>query len=437
MSVQVTTEQGVSQTYNYTLYRQSGDAIISSTNINNQMLTFDGTDSASITLSNGTPVSSLVLNATAHDSKATLSYSLNGSSASVLTSNTDKTITGLVAGDNTLTITDTAEDANVFKTYTITIHNVSNNADLNTLTADYSDYPQVNLISTSTHTIGSGLGASVDVTIIAAVAESHATVSIDGVAGSTKTISVAAGTTRNVAVVVTAGNGTTTRTYNVSFTMPAVSAISNNDTSLITLGYTNDLYVQLNPNSASQTTELVDATQIYISAITNDTNASASLIINGINQTLESPIPITYGTTTATVVVTAEDGTVKIYTLTFNNNNSIDVKECYFLLPNGDKIFGYPTYQYNSYLINFSGVDSATNKVLVVTTFGGNTNIDVLVDLSLYDVNNLYYLGSQTSSFSGIGSVSGNVPDGFVSDLIIDINTTNNNNSKWFTVSFF
>jgi hypothetical protein len=402
------------------------------------MLTFDGTDSASITLSNGTPVSSLVLNATAHDSKATLSYSLNGSSASVLTSNTDKTITGLVAGDNTLTITDTAEDANVFKTYTITIHNVSNNADLNTLTADYSDYPQVNLISTSTHTIGSGLGASVDVTIIAAVAESHATVSIDGVAGSTKTISVAAGTTRNVAVVVTAGNGTTTRTYNVSFTMPAVSAISNNDTSLITLGYTNDLYVQLNPNSASQTTELVDATQIYISAITNDTNASASLIINGINQTLESPIPITYGTTTATVVVTAQDGTVKNYTLTFNNNKSIDVKECYFLLPDNSKIMGNIVYQYNAYSINFSiEMIPSTNKVLVVTTFGGNTYIDVLVAFTLYDENS-NYLETFFSDFSGNGSASRNVPDGFVSDLTIDINTSDNNaNTKSFTVSFF
>jgi len=425
MSVQVTTEQGISQTYNYTLYRQSGDAIISSTNINNQMLTFDGSDNASITLSNGTPVSSLVLNATAHDPKATLSYSLNGANGSALTSNTDKTITGLLPGDNTLTITDTAEDSNVFKTYTITIRNVSNNADLNTLTANYSNNPEVNLISTSTHTIGSGLGASVDITISAAVAESHATVSIDGVAGSSKTISVAAGTTRNVAVVVTAGNGTTTRTYNVSFTMPAVQAMSNNDTSLSILAYktgSTALPVDLNKTSASQTTQLVNANEIYISATTTSSNASATLIVNGINKTFESPIPITYGTTTATVVVTAQDGTVKNYTLIFNNNNSIDIKECYFLLPDGTKIMGNIVYEYNAHWVKFLGVNSAVNRVLVVTTFGGNTSINVLSTLILN------YLDSQDIEFVGNGSVSANVQDGH--DLMIDINIYNNNNTQ-------
>jgi hypothetical protein len=412
MSVQVTTEQGVSQTYNYTLYRQSGDAIISSANINNQMLTFDGADNASITLSNGTPVSSLVLNATAHDPKATLSYSLNGANGSALTSNTDKTVTGLLPGDNTLTITDTAEDSNVFKTYTITIRNVSNNADLNTLTANYSNNPEVNLISTPSHTIGSGLGESVDINISAAVAESHATVSIDGVAGSSKTISVAAGTTCNVAVVVTAGNGTTTRTYNVSFTMPAVQAMLNNDTSLSALSYKTGLTalpVDLNKTSASQTTQLVDATEIYISATTTSSNAVVSLIVNGINKTLGSSIPITYGTTTATVVVTAQDGTVKDYTLTFNNNNSIDIKECYFLLPDNSKIMG--NIVHNTYSINFLNVNSLTNSsVLVVTTFGGNTSIEVFSTFTLYDAsgNNL---GNENIAFNGNGSVSGNMRD--------------------------
>jgi len=418
MSVQVTTEQGVSQTYNYTLYRQSGDAIISSTNINNQMLTFDGTDSASITLSNGTPVSSLVLNATAHDSKATLSYSLNGANGSALTSNTDKTVTGLLPGDNTLTITDTAEDSNVFKTYTITIRNVSNNADLNTLTADYSDYPQVNLISTSTHTIGSGLGASVDITINAAVAESHATVSIDGAAGSSKTISVAAGTTRNVAVVVTAGNGTTTRTYNVSFTMPAVQAMSNNDTSLSALSYKTGptaLPVNLNKTSASQTTQLVDANEIYISATTTSSNASATLIVNGINKTLGSSIPITYGTTTATVVVTAQDGTVKNYTLIFNNPDPSAIKEVYTLLPDGTKIMG----SFNQTTIRFGGAPITTSRVLVITTYDPNALIEF--DGDFFDSE---YNWIPMEGLSGRGSISINLGAGWIDagSFLIDIN---------------
>jgi hypothetical protein len=421
MSVQVTTEQGISQTYNYTLYRQSGDAIISSAYINNQLLTFDGSDNASITLSNGTPVSSVVLNANAHDPNATLSYSLNGANNSVLTSNTNKTVTGLVDGDNTLTITDTAEDTSVFKTYVITIHNLANNADLNTLTANYSDYPQVNLISTPAHTIGSGLGASVDIAINAAVAESHASVAIDGVAGSTKTITATAGSTSNVQVVVTAGDGITKRTYNVSFTMPL--PLSNNN-SLRTFEYAtteSNYFVSYQHFSGSDAT-IVDLDKANHNITINKTIQSTILFTSIPNDATSASVKITVPIEDRTEVLTFAANSLPIDQLSedyysfeylgrYGSSGTIIIeitaengdKNTYSITVNVATLATVAPYlnetNYVSY-VNTNGLGSDNYYVNSAVSFGTNNNLHLVTLVSNNLVPVYYHSENQNDYFN-------------------------------------
>ena len=399
MTIKVTTEQGVSQTYTYTLYRQSGDAIISSAYINSQLVSFDSNNNTSISLINSAPVSSLILNATAHDAKATLTHSLNGVDLVVLTSNTNKTVTGLLAGDNTLTITDTAEDTIVFKTYVITIHNLANNADLTALTANYSDYPQVNLISTPSFTIGNGLGASVDVTINATTADSHASVAIDGVAGSTKTITATAGSTYNVEVIVTAGDGMTKRTYNVSFTMPSLKS---GDNSLSVFKYNtseipdfnidnDDVIVNLDKTNHHITIYKTKQSPINFVAIPND-NTTATITYTipygdrvevfelknnsmPLDTTLDEYYKFSYlgkhgSSNIITIEITSENGNKNTYSITVNVASLTTVapyltSQSYIDYVNANSL--------DNYFVDTAVIFGSSNNLYMVTLISNNT----------------------------------------------------------------
>jgi len=411
MTVKVTTEQGTLQTYTYTLYRQSGNANISSAYINSQLISFDSNNNASISLINREIVSSFPLIATAHDVNAILTHSLNSVDLGVLTSNTNKTITNLLPGDNTLTITDTAEDRNVFKTYTITIRNLSSNADLIALTADYSTYPQVNLISTPNNTIGDGLIASIDVTINATIAVSHATVSIDGVVGSGNTITVSAGSTRNVAILVTAGDGTTTKTYNVSFTMPALKS---SDNSLSVFKYKtsetpylstsqDDVKIDLDKSNNNITINKTKQTVVYITALPNDsTTSSVKLTVPfadrvevdtrvknsmPLDTTLEDYYTFRYlgkhgSSKTITIEITAENGDKNTYSITVN-------------VASLETVAPYLTSQSYMDYVNANNLSTTDYFVETAVTFGSNNNLHMVTLISNTASFDLY---SQTES---------------------------------------
>uniref|UniRef100_A0A6C0DHR9 Cadherin-like beta-sandwich-like domain-containing protein n=1 Tax=viral metagenome TaxID=1070528 RepID=A0A6C0DHR9_9ZZZZ len=388
MNVKVTTEQGTQRTYSYTLYKQSGDTILTSVYIGNQSLNFVN-DQATITLSNYTPVSSIALTTTAHDSKSVLTYTLNSLPVTLSLG----TINGLVYGTNILTITDTAEDVNVQKTYTVTINNFTNNPDLSHLTATYSDYPVVDLLSNTSVFLGNGLGASVDVTILAEPVDSHSSVTIDGVVGLNKTITVTNGSSRSVAVVVTGGDGTTLRTYNVSFSLPSSGSSDNSlskfsyatSDSVYNLGY-NDTIVDLDENDLTIHTITINRnTQgvIYFTVIPNDiTTASikytipvqdrSEVITLAANSLPADTLPEDYygfgyfakygWSNTITVEITAQNGNVNTYHININ-------------MPTLSTAAPYLTS--TSYLnyVNTNGIGSDNYYVDEAITFGTNNNL--------------------------------------------------------------
>ncbi|MCU6794338.1 cadherin-like beta sandwich domain-containing protein [Paenibacillus sp. WQ 127069] len=158
--------------------------------------------------------------------------------------------------------------------------------------------------------------SSIEVTAI--IADSNATVKLNGSAaasGSAVTIPLNIGS-NTITILVTAQDGTTQKTYTVTVNR---AASSNADLSNLivdqgtltpvfesgTISYTNDV---AHPVSSLNVTPII-------------ADSTATLKVNGTAATSGSPVnlPITVGSNTITIVVTAQDGTTqKIYTVLVN-----------------------------------------------------------------------------------------------------------------------
>jgi hypothetical protein len=175
--------------------------------------------------------------------------------------------------------------------------------------------------------------SSIEVTAI--LADSNATVKLNGSAaasGSVVTIPLNIGS-NTITILVTAQDGTTQKTYTVTVTR---AASSNADLSNLivdqgtltpvfesgTISYTNDV---AHPVSSLNVTPII-------------ADSTATLKVNGTAATSGSPVnlPITVGTNTITIVVTAQDGTTqKIYTVLVNRAASSNADLSNFIVDQG------------------------------------------------------------------------------------------------------
>lgn len=243
-------------------------------------------------------------------------------------SDTKATITGtgtknLIVGDNTFTVTVTAEDSTT-KSYEIKIRRLSNNANLANLTV--TSNPQGTLSPNFNPTFYNYYTYTYDSTVteinIAATLEDNKNAQIVSGTGSYSSSDTQAN-------IVTMAEDGTIKTYVIKFSRNKSS--DNNLKSLSIDGY------NLNENF-SQATTLYTAnvpgtvSEINVNAVANDPNAT---ITSGTGKhTLD------YGQNTIQIRVKAENGAEKDYTLTITRNKK-DISALSDLKVNGNTVTGF------------------------------------------------------------------------------------------------
>ena len=140
-------------------------------------------------------------------------------------------------------------------------------------------------------------------------------VQLDGVDDADGTVELAVGE-NTVSVVVTAEDGTTTKTYTVTVTRAAPPLSTDAGLSGLALSG-----VTLEPAFATDTTEYTaevgnDVTETTVTTTTNDSGATYVVQLDGVDDA-DGAIPLSVGQNVITIQVTAEDEkTVKTYTVT-------------------------------------------------------------------------------------------------------------------------
>jgi len=165
--------------------------------------------------------SSFTITPTSHDPTATVK--VNGTT---VTSGTASASLPLAAGPTAITVAVTAQDGTTIKTYTVTVTRApSNNANLSNLKINNGTIglTPAFIYTTTTYTASAANATSL-VRIIPATADANATVTVNGVtvasgtASSSLPLAVGANT---VTTIVTAQNGSTTKTYTIMITRAA------------------------------------------------------------------------------------------------------------------------------------------------------------------------------------------------------------------------
>ncbi|SEG73884.1 cadherin-like beta sandwich domain-containing protein [Paenibacillus sp. UNC499MF] len=315
ITVLVTAQDGTTQkTYTVTVTRAaSANADLSGLTLSAGTLnpTF-ASDTTGYTANVADNVANIDITPTLADGTATLK--VNGSTVA---SGSPSSVP-LNVGANTITVLVTAQDGMTQKTYTVTVTRavpLSGNADLSNLVLSGAALNPGFVSGTVTYTSGVAYGVT-DLDVTPTVADSHASVKVNGndvVSGNASSVSLNVGS-NTVTVLVTAENGST-KTYTVTVTRAAGS--NNADLSGITLsgGAT------LNPVFAAGTTLYtvdVPNSVFGLDVTPSVADSTATLEVNGAAVTSGTPVPVSLnvGANTVTLLVTAQDGTPKTYTLT-------------------------------------------------------------------------------------------------------------------------
>jgi len=269
----------------------------------------------SYTVSVGNATASMTLTPVSSDANATIK--INGA---VIISGTKTTPIALAEGSQTvITTVVTAQNGTTKKTYTLTVTRApSAIATLAKLGPGISGLTPAFLSGTTSYTISTG-NATATMTLTPVSSDANATIKVNGTAVTSGTatapIALAEGTQTVISTVVTAQDGSTTKTYTLTVTRaPSTNA------DLSKLGPS---IGGLTPAFSSTTTSYSISTgsatvSMKLTPVSSDANATIK--VNGAtvtSGTLSRPIALAPGPNTITVVVTAQNGTTnKTYTLT-------------------------------------------------------------------------------------------------------------------------
>jgi uncharacterized repeat protein (TIGR01451 family) len=265
------------------------------------------------------PTASLTITPTVSDSNA--SVKVNGLAQP---SGTASGAIPLNVGANTVTVLVTAQDGTTSASYTITVtRQGSSNADLLALgVSGASIGPPFN--SATTAYSASVSSATTSVSVTPTVAESHAALTVNGIAAASGSpsgaISLAPGS-NIVEIIVTAQDGST-KTYSVVVTRAPPSAIATLAALTLSTG-------TLNPAFAGATTSytaIVANATASLTVTPTVSDGAASVKVNGTASASGAPsvpIPLNVGSNTVTILVTAQDGTTSVsYTVTVTRQGS-------------------------------------------------------------------------------------------------------------------
>ncbi|RYF28675.1 MAG: IPTL-CTERM sorting domain-containing protein [Comamonadaceae bacterium] len=309
----VSAQDGSTKTYTTTVTRAaaSGNNQLSALSLSSGTLTpvfASGTTSYTASVSNAT--TSLTVTPTVSDPSA--SVTVNGVAT---TSGNASGAIALAIGSNTVTVIVTAQNGSS-RSYTITVTRASSaNADLSALSLSSGTLSPGFASGTTSYT-ASVSNATTSLTVTPTVAAASATVTVNGVAvtsgNPSGSIALVVGAT-TITTVVTAPDGSTTKTYTVTVTRAASSNANLSGVSLSS--------GTLSPVFASGTisyTASVSAGTASLSVTPTTAVATASVTVNGLavsSGTASQSIPMAPGSNTVTITVTAQNGTPKSYYL--------------------------------------------------------------------------------------------------------------------------
>ena len=301
------------------------------TNTVNVVVTAENGDSeifsftVNVSKSNNTSLTDILVNGTSVglvDPSATVASSASEASVVAIVADPEAgyLVTGpqtLAYGANEFVITVTAADGVTTAEYTVTVTRtpLSANTDLGTLTVN-----GTTIALEATFEVDPGITS---VTVVATAADTDASATVSG-----NTNLIAGENT--VTVTVTAADGTTTAEYTFIVFVKSLS----NDTTLKT--FTLD-----GGDVDGGDTKTLDGTKDYVTviAVANDGNASVNIA---------GTTDLVFGSNDVTVTVTAEDGTVMVYTITVIYPNIRNVNVSSFTV-NSDEVVNGQTVELEPY----------------------------------------------------------------------------------------
>ena len=305
----VTASNGTTtKTYTTTVTRQpqSSNANLSALGLSSGTLSpsfSSGTTSYTATVANS--VTSLTVTPTKSDSGATVGV-------------TPASPVSLSVGSNTISVLVTAENGTE-KTYTVAVTRLpSSNANLSALSLSEGTLSPTFSSSTTTYT-ATVANSVTSMTVTPTIEESNATVTVDGASATSGSpsgsISLNVGT-NTITTVVTAQDGTTTKTYTTT-----VTRISN-DATLSALTASDGTF---SPTFSGGTTSYTLSVANTVSSVTltpTVNESHATVTVNGSTVTsghASGSISLNVGSNPVTIVATAQDGTTtETYTVTVN-----------------------------------------------------------------------------------------------------------------------
>jgi len=377
ISTVVTAQDGTTmQTYTLTVTRApSGNATLSNLQLNNGTLTpafATGTVNYSASVANS--VSTITITPTITDANATIK--VNGTTVA---SGTASGAIALAEGAQTVINTVvTAQDGTTTKTYKVTVTRApSSNATLSKLGPGIGGLTPAFSSGTTSYTISTG-NANASMTLTPVSSDANATIQVNGTTvasgATTAPIALNEGGQTVISTVVTAQDGTTTKTYTLTVTRaPSTNATLSN---LMPNNGT------LSPAFASGTTSYTASEINYISSVTltpTTTDPNATVKVNGAvvsSGTASAPIPLAEGAQTViTTVVTAQNGTtVKTYTLTVTRAPSTNAS----LSKLGPSIAGLtPAFSSGTTSYTISTGNATTSMKLTPVSIDANATIKV------------------------------------------------------------
>jgi sugar lactone lactonase YvrE len=293
----------------------------------------------------------------------------------------------LNAGSNEYSIILRSQDG-MEKTYTLTItRTVSANADLSGLTLSTGTLSPSFVPGTTGYT--SIVGNSVSsITVTPTAADGNATVSVNGKplpsGAASESLPLIVGSTNEIIVVVTAQDGTTTKTYTISVTRARSGNADLNDLTLssgvLTPSFIPNTFkasVDYQVDSISVTPTVADMVH---ATVTVSLYSGSDELVDGphsVTSGMASPaLPLSVGSSTIMVLVTAEDETTKTYTVTVTRGASSHADLSDLTLSSGTLVPAFA----GTYTAN---VGNAVSSVTVTPTLSNAA--DSSITASVYD----------------------------------------------------
>ncbi len=261
------------------------------------------------TASVGTGPTSVKVTPTAQDAKATIT--VNGVAVTSGTASGSIAL-GAVGTSTTINTVVTSQDGTATRTYKIIVTRAApTNANLSNLAISSGTLTPAFATGTTSYSASVSY-ATASVFVTTTVSDPVAKIKVNGVAassGGTTTVALAEGAVTPINVVVTAGDGTTTKTYTIAVTRgPA----SNAQLSTIALTpYSSLTNTGTTGTTTTYTTSVSNATtSVKVTPTTQDANAKVK--VNGVavtSGTASASIALAVGANAITTIVTAQDGT--------------------------------------------------------------------------------------------------------------------------------